>query len=177
MLKEIEACEGEIANTTDDPEAMERALNRLAELQAEANTKGVYALDSKVEKIMDQCGFSSADADLPVKSFSGGWKMRIGLAKILLKEPNVLLLDEPTNHLDLESVMWLEAFLQTLTIPMVIVSHDREFLDKVCNKIVDVEDGVTVVYNGNYSKHIVTKKDRLMIWREKYDRQVRFVKE
>ena len=177
LLKDIETCEEEIANTTDDANAMENALNKLAELQAEANTKGVYALESKVEKIMDQCGFSSADAELPVKSFSGGWKMRIGLAKILLKEPNVLLLDEPTNHLDLESVIWLEGFLQTVSIPMVIVSHDREFLDQVCNKIVDVEDGVTVVYNGNYSKYIVSRRERLSLWREKYDRQLRFVKE
>merc|ERR1719506_3609625 len=98
MLKEIEACEGEIANTTDDPEAMERALNRLAELQAEANTKGVYALDSKVEKIMDQCGFSSADADLPVKSFSGGWKMQTGVLKLVNSELNQVLGDEPANH-------------------------------------------------------------------------------
>ena len=177
LLKEIEAVEDEIAKTTDDANAMEAALNKLAELQGEATLKGVYALDSKVEKIMDQCGFASSDAELPVKSFSGGWKMRIGLAKILLKEPNVLLLDEPTNHLDLESVIWLEAFLQTLSIPMVIVSHDREFLDKVCNKITDVEDGVCVVYTGNYSQFILLKRERLATWREKYERQVKFVKE
>ena len=90
---------------------------------------------------------------------------------------NVLLLDEPTNHLDLDSVYWLEGFLQKQTIPMVIVSHDREFLDRVCNKIVDVEEGTTVSYQGNYSKHLEQKRNRLEVWRDKYDKQVRFVKE
>lgn len=177
ILKDIVDCEEEIGRSTDDPDKMELALNKLAELQEKANSKGVYALDSKVEKIMDSCGFSNADAGALVKSFSGGWKMRIGLAKILLKDPNVLLLDEPTNHLDLESVIWLENFLQKVTIPMVIVSHDREFLDKVCNKIVDVEEGTTIVYTGNYSKFILTKRERIDLWRDKYDRQVRYVKE
>ena len=90
---------------------------------------------------------------------------------------NVLLLDEPTNHLDLDSVYWLEGFLQKQSIPMVIVSHDREFLDRVCNKIVDVEEGTTVSYQGNYSKHLEQKRNRLEVWRDKYDKQVRFVKE
>jgi ATP-binding cassette, subfamily F, member 3 len=90
---------------------------------------------------------------------------------------NVLLLDEPTNHLDLDSVYWLEGFLQKQSIPMVIVSHDREFLDRVCNKIVDVEEGTTVSYQGNYSKHLEQKRNRLEVWRDKYEKQVRFVKE
>ena len=124
--------------------------------------------------------------------------MRIGLAKILLKDPNILLLDEviisymfllffncikificiqPTNHLDLESVIWLEEFLQKQNIPMVIVSHDREFLDRVCNKIVDVEEKTTVTYTGNYSKFIEQKRLRLEVWKGKYERQTRIVKE
>jgi ATP-binding cassette, subfamily F, member 3 len=197
ILKDIQATEDEISKSTEDPEKMTQVLDKLAELQEKANAKGVYSLDSKVEKIMDSCGFAAADATALVKSFSGGWKMRIGLAKILLKDPNVLLLDEPTNHLDLESVIWLENFLQKVTIPMVIVSHDREFLDKVCNKIVDVEEGKTVVYTGqpapsqctpnlpqlnlnytgNYSAFIVSKRERLDLWQEKYDKQLRFVKE
>ena len=86
-------------------------------------------------------------------------------------------LDEPTNHLDLDSVYWLEDFLQKQSIPMVIVSHDREFLDKVCNKIVDVEEGNTVSYSGNYSKFLESRRQRLELWKEKYDKQVRYVKE
>lgn len=177
ILDEIAACEDEIARTTDDPDRMEKVLNRLQDLQEQALAKGVYSLDAKVDKIMDATGFSSEDGAALVKSFSGGWKMRIGLAKILLKEPNVLLLDEPTNHLDLDSVYWLEDFLVRQSIPMVIVSHDREFLDKVCNRIVDVEEGITVNYDGNYSNFIANKQERLEQWREKYDRQVKYIKE
>ena len=177
ILDDITACEDEVARTTDDPERMEKVLNRLQDLQEQALAKGVYALDSKVDKIMDATGFSSEDGASLVKSFSGGWKMRIGLAKILLKEPNVLLLDEPTNHLDLDSVYWLEDFLVKQSIPMVIVSHDREFLDKVCNRIVDVEEGSTVNYDGNYSNFIASKQERLEQWREKYERQLKYIKE
>jgi len=177
ILSDLSDCEEELANTADDPEKMEEVLDRLQQLQDKAISKGVYALDGKVDRVMDTMGFSSADAKLLVKSFSGGWKMRIGLAKILLKDPNVLLLDEPTNHLDIDSVIWLEGFLAKQNIPMVIVSHDREFLDKVCNKIVDVEDGVTVTYQGNYSKFIEQKRARIETWREKYEKQMRFVKE
>ena len=177
LLKDIADCEEEVARTTDDPNKMEEVLNRLQTLQDKAITQGVYALDSKVDKVMDATGFTPLDGQAMVKSFSGGWKMRVGIAKILLKEPNVLLLDEPTNHLDIDSVYWLEDFLQKQSIPMVIVSHDREFLDRVCNKIVDVEDGKTVSYQGNYSKFLEQKKNRLEVWRDKYDKQVRYVKE
>ena len=177
LLKDIAACEDEIALHTNDAAAMEEALNRLGSLQDKAISKGAYALESKVDKIMEATGFGEGDGDLPVKSFSGGWKMRIGIAKILLQDPNVLLLDEPTNHLDLDSVFWLEGFLVKQNIPMVIVSHDREFLDRVCNKIVDFEEGVTVTYKGNFSKFVDLKKKRLAEWREKWEKQLRFVKE
>jgi ATPase subunit of ABC transporter with duplicated ATPase domains len=169
--------ETELAEAADDPSMMEEKLNKLADLQEQANMKGVYSLESRIEKIMDQTGFGEADGDALVSSFSGGWKMRIGIAKILLQEPNVLLLDEPTNHLDLDSVIWLEGFLVKQTIPIIIVSHDREFLDQTCNRIVDVEEGKTVSYKGNYSKFIAQRLDRLNIWREKYDRQTKFVRE
>lgn len=130
LLKAISDCEEEVGRTTDDPKKMEDVLNTLQDLQEKAIAQGVYALESKVDKVMDAAGFSPSDGTALVKSFSGGWKMRVGIAKILLKEPNVLLLDEPTNHLDLDSVYWLEGFLQKQSIPMVIVSHDREFLDR-----------------------------------------------
>lgn len=103
--------------------------------------------------------------------------MRIGLAKILLLDPNILFLDEPTNHLDLDSVIWLEDFLIKQSIPMIIVSHDREFLDKVCNKIVDVEEGVTVSYTGNYSKFLESRSARLLEWKNKYEKQTKYVLE
>lgn len=98
ILKSIADCEDEIGRTTDDPLRMEQVLNELQDLQEKALARGVYALESKVDKIMDATGFSVEDGRALVSSFSGGWKMRIGLAKILLKDPNILLLDEPTNH-------------------------------------------------------------------------------
>lgn len=177
LLADIATCEDAIATTTDNPELMERTLNQLAKLQEEAISRGVYSLDSKVDKVMDSMGFSSQDQSASVGTFSGGWKMRIGLAKILLKDPNVLLLDEPTNHLDLDSVYWLEDFLNKQNIPMVIVSHDREFLDRVCNKIVEVEDGKTYTYQGNYSKYLDQRRARLDVWREQYEKQLKYIKE
>ena len=115
-----------------------------------AEKKGAFKLDAKVDRMLGNMGFAEAESDAAVSTFSGGWKMRIGLAKLLLNEPDVLLLDEPTNHMDIESVEWLENFLRAQAIPMVIVSHDREFLDQVANKIVDMEQGVATKYDGGY---------------------------
>lgn len=127
---------------------------------------------------MNLMGFEEDEEDYLVAMFSGGWKMRIGLGKVLLHEPNILLLDEPTNHLDLESVEWLEAFLIEQKIPMVIVSHDREFLDRVCNKIVDAEGGICSVYdNSNYSRFLDLKKARMDSWNAAYNAQEKKIKE
>ena len=104
-------------------------------------------------------GFSDEDGDRLVSAFSGGWQMRICLGKILLQSPDILLLDEPTNHLDLETIEWLEIYLKGLTTPMVIVSHDREFMDRLCTKIVETERGVSTTYLGNYSAYLAQKAE------------------
>jgi len=160
-----------------DADAMQEVLDEMQELQAKADAKDVYALSSRCDKIMDLMGFTPEEGDDLVASFSGGWKMRIGLGKVLLKEPNILLLDEPTNHLDLESVEWLEDFLRNQNIPMVIVSHDREFLDQVCTKIVDAEGGICNEYDGNYSKFLELKKARMDSWNAAYKAQEKKIKE
>lgn len=118
-----------------------------------------------------------SEGDHPVSSFSGGWRMRIGLGKILLNDPNILLLDEPTNHLDMESVEWLESFLQSQNIPMVIVSHDREFLDRVCTGIVDMDGGVASSYSGNYSTFLKQKQARREAWEAAYRNQQKKIKD
>lgn len=110
----------------------------------------VDAVNAKTERVMATMGFSSEDSGRPVGAFSGGWKMRIALAKVLLQDPNIVMLDEPTNHLDLDSVEWLEGFLVEQKIPIVTISHDREFLNRVSNKIVEVAGGRTFTYNGDY---------------------------
>jgi ATPase subunit of ABC transporter with duplicated ATPase domains len=132
-------------------------------------------IESTISKVASLMGFANSDGDNKVGIFSGGWKMRIGLAKIFLTNPDILLLDEPTNHLDVNSVLWLEKFLTTQSVPMIIVSHDREFLNQVCTKIVEIEDGVDVVYHGNYSKYISEKQERLRVWRDKYESQLKYV--
>ena len=162
ILRDLRAAEKELEtmDTVAEPERMQEILDKMQELQNAAETNDVYALESRCKKIMNLMGFEEEEEDYLVAMFSGGWKMRIGLGKVLLKEPNILLLDEPTNHLDLESVEWLEAFLRNQNIPMIIVSHDREFLDQVCNKIVDAEGGICTEYDGNYSRFLQLKKGK-----------------
>lgn len=177
VLTKLTALEKALEGATSDPDAMEKILQDLADTQQEAERRGVYGLETKVDKIMNMMGFAPSDASLPVRAFSGGWKMRIGLGKVLLQEPGVLMLDEPTNHLDLDSVEWLENFLRTQQLPMIIVSHDREFLDRVCTKIVDTDGGECLSYTGNYSNFMKQKKARLEAWQKAYDNQQKKIQE
>lgn len=177
IIQDLKDAENQLETMSDaDPDAMQEILDRMQDLQQKAEDNDVYLLESKVKKTMDLMGFNDDEADDLVASFSGGWKMRIGLGKVLLKDPNVLLLDEPTNHLDLESVEWLEAFLREQTIPMIIVSHDREFLDQVCTKIVDAEGGMCTEYDGNYSRFLQLKKARMDSWQASFDAQEKKLK-
>jgi ATP-binding cassette subfamily F protein 3 len=158
---------------TAPPEEMNKLLNRLDKLQREFEAKDGYALEHKAEKILPEIGMSLADADRLVGEFSGGWQMRIGLGKIMLQEPQLLLLDEPTNHIDLETVEWLEKYLKGLSIPMVIISHDREFLDRLCTSIVEVERGVSTCYLGNYTAYVTARQQVREAQQAAYERQQR----
>jgi ATP-binding cassette subfamily F protein 3 len=130
-----------------------------------------YGLESRIEKILPEMGFESEDGDRLVSAFSGGWQMRMSLGKILLQAPDVLLLDEPTNHLDLETIEWLENYLRGLTTPMVIVSHDRAFLDRLCTQIVETERGVSTTYLGNYSAYLQQKEEQQLAQLSAFERQ------
>mmetsp|Transcript_40055 Transcript_40055/g.96670 ORF Transcript_40055/g.96670 Transcript_40055/m.96670 type:complete len:879 (+) Transcript_40055:50-2686(+) len=177
IIQDLKEVESTLENmSSDDTDKMQDILDRMQELQQKAEDKDVYVLESRVKKIMDLMGFTEDEGDDLVASFSGGWKMRIGLGKVLLRDPNVLLLDEPTNHLDLESVEWMESFLKEQSIPMIIVSHDREFLDQVCTKIVDAEGGICTEYDGNYSRFLQLKKARMESWQAAYDAQEKKMK-
>jgi len=160
-----------------DAEGMQALLDEMQTLQRECDRLEAGKVTGKVDKVLDQMGFVREEAEALVASFSGGWKMRIGLGKILLQDPNILLLDEPTNHLDLESVEWLEKFLVQQNIPMVIVSHDREFMDNVCTKVVDTIQGSTYSYEGNYERFLKQKKARMDAWKSAYDRQQKSIKD
>jgi len=136
---------------------LEIFVNQLAKYQAKFEALGGYKMQSDVEKILPKLGFSTEDADKLVGNFSGGWQMKVALGKIILQKPDLLLLDEPTNHLDLETIFWLEEYLLSLKIAVIIISHDRYFLDKLCKKIIFVNRGTSEIYNGNYSFFVEQK--------------------
>ena len=136
---------------------LETLVNQLAKYQAKFESLGGYKMQSDVEKILPKLGFSIEDADKLIGNFSGGWQMKVALGKIILQKPDLLLLDEPTNHLDLETIFWLEEYLSSLKIAVIIISHDRYFLDKLCKKIIFVDRGTSETYNGNYSFFVEQK--------------------
>ena len=136
-----------------DPERMdemEALLERYGHAQAKWADLDGYALDAQAREILAGLGFEAEVMDRDVGTLSGGWKMRVALAKILLMRPDVLLLDEPTNHLDIESIIWLEEFLKTYGGALVMTCHDREFLNRICMKILEIDGGELTTYTGNY---------------------------
>lgn len=156
---------------TASPEELDRLIHKLDRLQRQFEALDGYGLEARIEKILPELGFAVEDGDRLVDSFSGGWQMRMSLGKILLQSPDLLLLDEPTNHLDLATIEWLEIYLKGLLTPMVIVSHDREFLDRLCTQIVETERGVSTTYLGNYSAYIQQKAEMQSAQLNAYERQ------
>ena len=144
---------------TSTPENLDELIHKMDRLQRQFEGLNDYGLEAQIEKILPEIGFEPEDGDRLVSAFSGGWQMRMSLGKILLQKPDILLLDEPTNHLDLETIEWLEVYLKGLITPMVIVSHDREFLDRLCTQIVETERGVSTTYLGNYSSYLLQKAE------------------
>jgi ATP-binding cassette, subfamily F, member 3 len=159
------------AMETADPDELDKLLNKMDKLQRKFEGMDGYGIEAKIGKILPDMGFALEDADRYVSEFSGGWKMRMNLAKVILQEPDLLLLDEPTNHLDLDTIEWLEKYLIGLNTPMVIVSHDREFLDRLCNNIVETERGVSSTYLGNYSSYLTQKEEQKLAQMSAYERQ------
>ncbi len=140
-----------------DSKELNLLVTKLAKYQEEFEALGGYKMQAEVEKILPKLGFSVDQADKLVGNFSGGWQMKIALGKIILQNPDLVLLDEPTNHLDLETIFWLEQYLSSLKIAIILISHDRYFLDKLCKKIVFIERGISETYNGNYSFFVEQK--------------------
>ncbi len=153
------------------PEALEDLIHQLDRAQRHFEAVDGYGLEARIEKILREMGFEAEDGDRLVSAFSGGWQMRISLGKILLQEPDILLLDEPINHLDLETIEWLETYLKNLTTPMVIVAHDREFLDRLCTQIVETERGVSTTYLGNYTAYLQQKAEQKEAQLSAFERQ------
>lgn len=153
------------------PKELDKLINQLDKKQRQFEALDGYGLEARIEKILPEMGFDSDAGERLVSSYSGGWQMRMGLGKVLLQSPDLLLLDEPTNHLDLETIEWLETYLKGLSIPMVIVSHDREFLDRLCTSIVETERGISTTYLGNYSAYIAQKVETQAAQLSTYERQ------
>ena len=145
-------------------------LNKMAELMEQFRVRGGYELDSQIGRVLYGLGFSEEERFRPVESFSGGWQMRIALAKLLVSQPQALLLDEPTNHLDIEARNWLETYLHEYPYSYLIVSHDRWFLDVTVDRIVEVDRGELVDYRGNYSHFLVEKEKRVQQQQLAFDR-------
>lgn len=129
-----------------------------AELSSYFEARGGYRIDVKIKQVLNGMGFGSTPTDRVISTLSGGEKTRLALAKLLLEEPNLLILDEPTNHLDFETLMWLEDYLKGYKGAIIIVSHDRYFLNKVCTRICEIEQGRLTSYRGDYSSYLVQKK-------------------
>ena len=136
-------------------------IDALTNANEELSMIGANNFQGEIEKTLMGLGFKREDFDRPTKEFSGGWRMRIELAKLLLQRPDVLLLDEPTNHLDIESIQWLENFLSTRANAVVLVSHDRAFIDNVTMRTIEISLGRIYDYKVNYSKYVTLREERL----------------
>lgn len=146
-------------------------VEKLTKLQEKYDHLDGYTIQSKAEEVLEGIGFATADLHRPLKEFSGGWRMRVMLAKLLLEKPSLLMLDEPTNHLDLPSIQWVENYLRSYEGAVIVVSHDRVFLDNAITKIVEVTQQQLVTYEGNYSFYLEEKELRQQIQQNAYENQ------
>jgi ATP-binding cassette, subfamily F, member 3 len=164
---------------TGDPEseAFQQLLLDHGEIQQQLDGSDIYSISGKIEKVLIGLGFTREDMEKPVVSFSGGWQMRLKLAKMLLESPSLLLLDEPTNHLDIVSLRWVEQFLKNYHGAMVIISHDRTFLDKTTERIWELSFGKIDVYKGNYTYYTKEKIERRAIEKGAYENQQAKIKQ
>ncbi|MDP4283428.1 MAG: ATP-binding cassette domain-containing protein [Bacteroidota bacterium] len=172
LEKEIEEIGIELEKSSD-----ETLAHLYADKLHELEILGGYDIHHKTEEILQGLGFPNADLQRPYKEFSGGWRMRVLLAKMILMNPDVLLLDEPTNHLDLPSIEWLEKYLQHYRGSVVIVSHDRYFLDRMVTKIVELYQQELHFYSGNYSYYLAEKMQRIELQKRAYENQQDYIRQ
>ncbi len=171
MKAEMHDLEEKLGDPAVPDQQHEAILTRYSDLQDRFRLRDGYAIELKTSTVLQGLGFSKADFERQTDTFSGGWQMRLALAKLLLGEPGLLLLDEPTNHLDLEARNWLEEYLSRYPHAVILVSHDRYFLDAVVGRIADLSLRTITDYHCNYSQYLVQRDERLARLREAKKRQ------
>lgn len=161
MKTELEEVNVGLATRTDyESDDYAKLIDRMTELNDLLVHHDAYNLDAEMEKVLLGLGFRASDFEKITDEFSGGWRMRIELAKLLLQKNDIMLLDEPTNHLDMESIIWLENFLKDYPGAIVLVSHDKQFMTSVCNRTFDINNKKVDDYKANYTKYLELRKDR-----------------
>ncbi len=178
MKEEMEALNKELETRTDyESEAYMKIIERVSELGEVYYALEEVNYEAEVEKALKGLGFKQTDLDRPTSEFSGGWRMRIELAKILLQKPDLILLDEPTNHVDIESVIWLEQFLKNKAKAVVVISHDKAFVDNITNRTIEVSMGTIYDYKANYTHYLELRKERRAHQLKAYEEQQKFIAE
>ncbi len=178
MEQEIEAMNNELAMRTDyESDSYMALIEKVAAMSEKFYAIDLTHFEEDVEKTLLGLGFEREDFNRPTSSFSGGWRMRIELAKLLLQDPDVLLLDEPTNHLDIESIQWLEQFLTESSKAVVVISHDRKFVDNITTRTIEVTMGRIYDYKVNYSKYLVLRQERREQQMKQYEEQQKMIQE
>lgn len=176
MRDEIEHINQELTVRTDyESEEYMNLIERVSEVSEKFYSIEDINPEAEVEKVLKGMGFTQEDLDRPTSEFSGGWRMRIELAKILLRKPDLILLDEPTNHLDIESIQWLEDFLLNSAKAVIVISHDRTFVDNITNRTIEVTMGRIYDYKANYSHYLELRKERREQQQKQYDEQQKFI--
>jgi ATP-binding cassette subfamily F protein 3 len=173
-LNALETAIGDAATSGDD-DRLQELIERQGTLLDRFEQLGGYSVEAEIARVLAGLGFSSTDRDKPTEAFSGGWQMRIALAKLLVRKPGVLLLDEPTNHLDLAACEWLESYLAEYAGMIVVVSHDRYFLDRVTDRTIELDDGVATDFRGNYTFYLVEHARRRAEQQAAFDRQQKYI--
>lgn len=178
MEQKVKRLHQEMAKRTDyESDDYHALIQRATDLQEQLNFSGIHTFEAETEKTLLGLGFERSDFDRPTSEFSGGWRMRIELAKILLQAPDVLLLDEPTNHLDIDSIQWLEQFLANSGSAVMLVSHDRAFLDRVTNRTIEIVLGSIHDYRVSYSTYVELRKERREQQLRAYENQQKQIKD
>lgn len=178
MKKEIDDINEQLTIRTDyESDDYMKLIERVSELSEKYYSIEEVNYEAEVEKVLKGLGFEREDFTRLTSEFSGGWRMRIELAKILLKKPDLILLDEPTNHLDMESIQWLEEFLMNQAKAVMVISHDRAFVDNITNRTIEVTMGRIYDYKAKYSDYLVLRQDRRIHQQKAYDEQQKFIAE